>query len=179
MVEDKYKYLLKSILIMKGITANKFYTYLSILLAIIALVSVYVSLPQMVWIIQTGTINNVCPNALNDKSETYIQLMNGGKIPASFNINFASDKIKFIDDYGKINDSFTIAYYVDAGQSATFKFKPTFNDSVKDAYIQIKATCETYFGKFCKNFEMYKCCRYSTKGYSHQLLLTEEANGKC
>jgi hypothetical protein len=160
---------------MKGITAQQFYTYLLILILI---VSAYISLPEMVWIVQRGTTDKICPTFLNDNSEESVQLENGGKIPAFFNVTFSSDKIRFIDDNGNIRESISIAYRVDADTVSTFKFKPTFDENVKNSYIQIAAECSTFFGKFCKNSEMYKCCQYS-RGIGDYLSLTKEASGKC
>ncbi|MEM5836450.1 MAG: hypothetical protein QXR09_01790 [Candidatus Aenigmatarchaeota archaeon] len=57
---------------MKGISPQRFYTYLAILIAIGTIIYGYISLPEMVWVIQTSTADKVCPTILNDKLETYI-----------------------------------------------------------------------------------------------------------
>lgn len=159
----------------KGVTAKKILIYLSIVAIII---SGYLSLPEPVWIIEKGAIQRVCPSVLNTNNEYSIQLMNGGQIPAVFNVTFYSDKIKFIDDFGNIKESMSIDYRIEGNEIEYFKFRPFFT-TPNNTSLQIEVECNTYFGKFCKIFgaKIYRCCYYYSDGA--QLKLLKETTDKC
>lgn len=155
---------------MKGFTAEKLHIYLVILIIISG---GYLALPEIRGVTQPNTTQLVCPVTLNNELYSYITLENKGTFSASFNVDFTSDKIKFINDHGEVIDNLNIKYGADPDKEIKFNFKPIFSANVNNTYIQIIAKCEG----LCKPFRVNRCCYYTLD--ANNLKLDKEINGRC
>lgn len=149
---------------------------LTILTILGILLGGYFSIPNIIWLIQPQTINQVCPSLLINQSSNGVQLKNIGRIPASLTVNFEGNNISFVDDRGNINSNFTVSYAIEAGQPLSYNFKPIFSLSEYTESIKISAECFYFLGFVCLNGNMSKCCYYSRTLSSNSISIINETD---
>lgn len=137
----------------------------------------YFSMPNITWVIQPQTVDQICPSFLINQEITTVQLKNIGRIPAALTVSLDGKGFLFVDDRGNMKSNLSISYMAEPGLPIGYSFKPVLNLSNSLFSVNMHSSCYFYIGPIglpCLNGNSNICCIYNKTESSNSVELTSE-----
>lgn len=133
----------------------------AVIVAIVAVLSFFISNVAQLAVIHQPSLQNKCPLSLHNGDVAYVYFTNAGKAPAIFSVNVSSNV--YLINYSN-------SHLVQPTENASFGFIANWaNKTVGSSfYIQTKATCKTNFPTiYCFNPYPILNCNYKVINSSY------------